>query len=134
MLFKSNPVSVDTYITYHCFKSYKHSYHSIDMNTSILLVKSQVILHHITVYKSRNILKCTLKVNIPTRKEHDAFLFFFFCSHPPQYFLPPIPSPPHIIQNVLKSAQIWQSQHKNSNFFLYFAHIFTFLAPLFFPL
>ena len=31
------------------------------MNTSILLVESQVILNHITGFKSKNILKCTFK-------------------------------------------------------------------------
>ena len=36
-------------------------YQLVDMNTSILLVESQVILNRITGFKSKNILKCAFK-------------------------------------------------------------------------
>ena len=45
------------------FAKYKNMvcYHLIDMNTSILLVESQVILNCITGFKSKNILKYAIQ-------------------------------------------------------------------------
>ena len=45
------------------------SYHLVDMNTSILLVESQIILNRITGFKSKNILKCIIQ----GENVHNAF-------------------------------------------------------------
>ena len=42
-------------------------YHLVYMNTSILLVESQVILNRITGFKSKNILKCAFKAKRAVR-------------------------------------------------------------------
>ena len=52
-------------------------YHLVDMNTSILLVESQVILNCITGFKSKNILECAFKAK--TCKAQCAWCIWLAC-------------------------------------------------------
>ena len=53
--------SVDSKL-YTKITAFFESYHFlVDLNASILLVESQVILNRITSFKSKNILKCAFK-------------------------------------------------------------------------
>ena len=52
-------------------------YHLVYMNTSILLVESQVILNRITGFKSKNILKCEFKAK--TRRAQCAWSVWRAC-------------------------------------------------------
>ena len=52
-------------------------YHLVDMNASILLVESQVILNCITGFKSKNILRCAFKAKM--RKAQCAWCVWRAC-------------------------------------------------------
>ena len=65
----------DNYLTTHW--SCVVLYHLVYMNTSILLVKSQVILNRITDFKSKNILRCAFKAK--TRRAKCAWCIWRAC-------------------------------------------------------
>ena len=60
-----NNITYRVILVHQKYSSIYH-YHLVDINTSILLVESQVILNRISGFKSKNILKCAFKAK--TRK------------------------------------------------------------------